>query len=749
MISTERHIFYPLNVTVCVHVYVLICGISSSNEYAHSYLDMVACPEPPQDEQLSAFQADCTRHLAGDSSHKRRGIDKPCLFGMQKVKTKGTAPCENCRALRRECIFDESLDQRRRVAAKRTAEELEYHRDMLNDLFKVIRSAGEPQAQKLMELIRNDATPEEVRLFIDEILAELQVIEPSSNDKQETAAQLKALRDSANMQGSAPSFRRKVMDVNFLCDNPPIQVPAKPWTTVSDDDAFVSHLVSLYFTWDYPFYTFLDRDVLVEHMRVGKADSDHCSPFLVNALLAQACHFSEYSEAYGDPGDVATKGQRFLHEAEKHYHQEADKLKIATVQGTLILHERYSISGQDDLGYAMLKTATELAVKMGYVDEDEEGRAEDKDLSGKSLDMAGSITKSIWGLFQVDTVCHTGFLKPNRIRHVHLQRPPRVSLQNDVEPWAPYPAQKPPRPAYFITYFDESCTLSEISRAISNMLFTDDEELDDKAHLSQTIETLYQRLRRWHDSLPDEFNPAHAPAPHILLLHIRYYTVLISMFNCLRGHNHQSKSTKVESPASEGQGTEYIAISSAREIAKLVSIHQKEYGMSRSHIFALYAVNLALFVLLERGAFQLSDPDCIALTSAFAVITTRSVLGHRVLSIFRHSIRKMQQDNRESTRWDELPEGLRKILEEEESSTYSEDSRSMSSGQGEAASDDDDDSEKLMVSPLGSQKAEPVFPRGTQQKDGGGLYEMLCRYEVMSLGRDEHTQRKGFKEGNP
>jgi hypothetical protein len=201
----------------------------------------------------------------------------------------GTAPCENCRTLRRECIFDESLDQRRRVAAKRTAEELEYHRDMLNDLLKVIRSAGEAQAQKLMELIRNDATPEEIRLFIDEILAELQATEPSSKDKQETAAQLKALRYSANMQGAAPSFRRKVMDVDFLCDTPPIQVPAKPWTTVSDDDAFVSHLVSLYFTWDYPFNAFLDRDVLVDHMRAGIVDSDYCSPFLVNALLAQAC----------------------------------------------------------------------------------------------------------------------------------------------------------------------------------------------------------------------------------------------------------------------------------------------------------------------------------------------------------------------------------------------------------------------------------------------------------------------------
>lgn len=366
-------------------------------------------------------------------------------------------------------------------------------------------------------------------------------------------------------------------------------------------------------------------------------------------------------------------------------------------------------------------------------------------------------------------VCHTGFLKPNRIRHVYLKRPPRVPLQNDAESWAPYPAQKSPRPAYFITYFDESCTLSEISRDISNTLFTDDEELDDdKAHLSQTIEALYRRLRRWHDSLPDEFNPAHAPAPHILLLqyfsfpHFRMcqnFTVnkltkvaygttppSSACSTAPRGHNHQSKSTAVESPAGDGQGTDYIAISSAREIAKLVSIHQKEYGMSRSHIFALYAVNLALFVLLERGAFQISDPDCIALTSAFAVITTRSVLGYRVLSILRRSIRKTQ-DKRESTRWDELPEGLRQILEEEEeSSTYSEDSRSMASDDGEGASDDDDD--EPMVSPGGSPKAESASPRGTQQQDGAGVCEMLCRYEVMSLGRDEHLQRKSSKGSN-
>jgi hypothetical protein len=175
------------------------------------------------------------------------------------------------------------------VAAKRTAEELDYHRDMLNDLFKVIRTADEKQAQRLLEMIRSDATPEEIRVFIDEVLVQLQTLEPPSKSKREMAAQLKKLRSRANMQGSAPSFRRQVMDVNFLCVIPPIQVPASPWTTATDDDAFVSHLISLYFTWDYPFYSFLDLNVLINQMKSRDLNSEFCSPFLVNALLAHAC----------------------------------------------------------------------------------------------------------------------------------------------------------------------------------------------------------------------------------------------------------------------------------------------------------------------------------------------------------------------------------------------------------------------------------------------------------------------------
>lgn len=67
------------------------------------------------------------------------------------------------------------------------------------------------------------------------------------------------------------------------------KVSAKPWTTVTEDDDLVSHLVSLYLAWDYPIHAFLDANVFVKYMKRADVGSEFCSSFLVNAILANAC----------------------------------------------------------------------------------------------------------------------------------------------------------------------------------------------------------------------------------------------------------------------------------------------------------------------------------------------------------------------------------------------------------------------------------------------------------------------------
>lgn len=229
-----------------------------------------------------------TFHFRSSGPNRSNLLDMDTDMADNAAKCSGVPPCDNCRAFNRVCIFDESLDQRRRVAQKRTAEELNYHRDMLNDLFRVIRTADEPHALKLLEIIRKNATAEEIRAFIDETLIRLDG-EGRGAGYGQAVQKLEDVRRTIDVEGADPSFRRKVMDIHYLCDEAPWKVPAKPWTSVTEDEDLVSHLVSLYFTWDYPFHAFLDRDVFLAHMARGREDSDFCSPFLVNALLANAC----------------------------------------------------------------------------------------------------------------------------------------------------------------------------------------------------------------------------------------------------------------------------------------------------------------------------------------------------------------------------------------------------------------------------------------------------------------------------
>ncbi|KAN0076320.1 hypothetical protein V8E54_006462 [Elaphomyces granulatus] len=327
-----------------------------------------------------------------------------------------------------------------------------------------------PYSTKLFEIIRNDATPEEIRAYIDRALATIQSSDVSSKAIQETATKLKGIRRMINLQGPSPSFRRKVMNVSYLCSTPPIRVCARPWTTVTDDDDLVSHLVSLYFTWDYLFYAFLDRDVFVGHMSAG----DHlCTPFLVNAILANACLCRESVQ-------TLTTVEALLGVL-----REEKIVSLATLQGTLLLYEWYSIFGDDDNGYTLLNRAIDIAITLGYIG------------------VHNSSNHS-----ELDTVVHTGFLKPNRIRNVCLKRLSRAPAHEDSEHWVPYSLCRLSQPAYFSQYFDESCILSEIASKISRHLFEDDENLAKTSQLRETLCSLYGDLKYWHDKLPNVFDPS-------------------------------------------------------------------------------------------------------------------------------------------------------------------------------------------------------------------------------------------------
>lgn len=171
-----------------------------------------------------------------------------------------------------KCEINIDNDGRRRVTYKRKIQSLEQDRDLLLQLMETIRSDDDRTAPGVLNLIRSNASLEEVRKYLD-----------SSQDSTGTGSS-----NEAPTKIQRPASRR-YMDVKSLSDIPLYEVPAQPWTSVTEDDSFVSHLVSLYFTWQHPVLNWIDRDLFIRDMRSKKLGSKFCSPLLVNSILAVAC----------------------------------------------------------------------------------------------------------------------------------------------------------------------------------------------------------------------------------------------------------------------------------------------------------------------------------------------------------------------------------------------------------------------------------------------------------------------------
>lgn len=242
---------------------------------------------------------------------------------------------------------------------------------------------------------------------------------------------------------------------------------------------------------------------------------------------------------------------------------------------------------------------------------------------------------------------------------------------------------------------------------------------------------------------------------------MRYYSVVISMLMCPRGSREPSKPLDLPDPAEKGSA-DRISIASARAIARLTRIHQEEYGISRSHPFALYAINLALFVLV--GAWRrdllpdlMTDPDFVGMITAFSVLTTRSVRGHHVRAMFRQSLGPVIPQSDDDV--GKLPEALREVLRDDQHGRGGGGSEiaSLPSSSGRSSEKDDDDSSEAVADGVSStpssedgnessgtkeeeeQRSESSDGGDDQSEDGSTLCEMLSRYEELTLGQESRA----------
>ncbi|GES58297.1 C6 transcription factor [Aspergillus terreus] len=439
------------------------------------------------------------------------------------------SPCKACQNTDAECIFDETLDLRRKVAARRTLGELEHYRSLLYSLVDSLRSTDEDRIHHILETIRDSSSLDPIAVAID--APNIDGHDTSADESKSKTGGDDTTVKPERLSGDAHSR----ITLEKLCDIPLFQVSAKPWVTVTNDDHLVSHLISLYFTWDHPLLQIVDQSIFLDHMRRNDTGSSFCSPLLVNSILAVASAVCLMSYAY-------------------------------------VLF-KFHCQGKRQASWMMLRQAVQLAQDFGMFEAPRTQHHEWKKMNAQMQYVASVTAHSIFILnSQMALICR---------RAANLQRPRfMLVLDNHLDDiaWAPYPHSNKieyGRKSALLRYVMAALeSLTAIVVEIQDLLFSKVLFLNiDEAWV--LVSPLYSRLDQWPESLPTILRLDEGPMPQTLLVHIRYYHAIISLSDFLldRGDVESAPNSTLT------RQMRLLQVRSAKQIARCLRMHRELYGL--------------------------------------------------------------------------------------------------------------------------------------------------------------------------
>lgn len=183
--------------------------------------------------------------------------------------------------------------------------------------------------------------------------------------------------------------------------------PVTSWSEVTSDPRLTMHLMSMYFTWHYTYFTTLSKTLFWRHFKLGKPSRDpkrkteYCTPLLVNAILALGCHFTSWPAARADPDDSATAGDHFFKEAKRLIleNDEHENPRLATVQALALMSVREAGCGREARGWVYSGISFRMACDLGLNIDSGSNNLDDAEIDARRI--------TIWGCFLFDKYVHS------------------------------------------------------------------------------------------------------------------------------------------------------------------------------------------------------------------------------------------------------------------------------------------------------------------------------------------------------
>ncbi|CAD0089810.1 unnamed protein product, partial [Aureobasidium vineae] len=340
--------------------------------------------------------------------------------------------------------------------------------------------------------------------------------QPSPPQRRIAISDLLSVQEGAPSETGSFSSAEDVEDDDKEPREPPVKVRAKPWTLITDDDDLVSHLISLYLEYVNPFFRALEDDLFVQAMQSGDLNSEYCSPFLVNSILALAC-----------PDDYITRGQHFHDEAFRLWHLEEGRASLRNLQALSVLYPGCILRGKDKLGVSTCAVLTQLGRSVPDTlhrpssmpaPTPEEIRAYERVRKG-----------SAWAAFACDMATANTILQPAWHTTCKEDLPTLDELPSTETShvWTGYPYHNKN------DYLDKNamwvahCRLIQLTWKAQRLLYASDRS---DPQFSYHVQALTEEMNHWKNTLPDSLHfQGRLPAPVSC-----YASVIIALYSLFR-----------------------------------------------------------------------------------------------------------------------------------------------------------------------------------------------------------------------
>jgi hypothetical protein len=299
------------------------------------------------------------------------------------------------------------------------------------------------------------------------------------------------------------------------------------WTVVTQDTKFVEDLLGLYFEWSHSFYAVFSWKCFYHDFQKG--GGTYCSPLLVNAILAYACHFSDDPRARTDPDDPRTAGDHFFAEARRLLYED-ETPSLTQTQALCIMAIREPSAGRDSSGFLYIGRCMRMAVELGmHLDTTS---SPDLKLSPTEIEVR---KVTFWGCFIVDAyvVFPPVEYQPTRLIVVYriwtlcigrVAQLPKTAITIE-KPALEEASYKPQPNGYQVAtpavtskiFLQEFATLAELINDNNLMFYAPRERITSRRLLG-----MYDKYKNWYRNLPPPLHlpqdsNAH-PMAHILVL---------------------------------------------------------------------------------------------------------------------------------------------------------------------------------------------------------------------------------------